>query len=105
MDCIFVCVVGGRGIIHVWGRRLREEVPLTGFMSVHSFPVFTTPVLIKGREVATLSGKPQQPVAACTMESAVQESSRSPGQHLLCFSLPPHQRNLQLIVMHGYEEI
>jgi len=74
-------------------------------MAVHSFPVFTTPVLIKGGEVATLSGKPQQPVAACMVESAVRESSRSPGQHLLCFSLPPHQRNLQLIIMHGYEEI
>lgn len=102
---LFLCVVGGRGIIHVWGRRLREEVPLTGFMAVHSFPVFTIPVLIKGREVATLSGKPQQPVAACKMESAVQESSRSPRQHFLCFSLPPHQRNLQLIIMHRYEEI
>lgn len=74
-------------------------------MAVYSFPIFTTPILIKGREVATLSGKPQQPVAACMVESTIQKSSRSPGQYLLCFSLPPHQRNLQLATMHGYEEI
>lgn len=80
----------------------RSSLNYIGFKAVHSFPVFTTPVLIKGREVATLPEKPQQPVA---VESAVQESSRSPGQHLLCFSLPPHQRNLELILMHGYEEM
>lgn len=80
----------------------RSTLNYTGFKAVHSFPDFTTPVLIKGREVATLPEKPQQPVA---VESAVRESSRSPGQHLLRFSLPPHQRNLQVILMHGYEEI
>lgn len=80
----------------------RSTLNYIGFMAVHSFPIFTTPVLIKGREVATFPEKPQQPVA---VESAVQESSRSPGQRLLCFSLPPHQRNLQLVLMHGYEEI
>lgn len=34
----FVCVVGGRGIIHVWGRRLREEVPLTNLDLWQSIP-------------------------------------------------------------------
>lgn len=52
----------------------RSTLNYTGLKAVHSFPVFTTPVLIKGREVATLPEKPQQPVA---VESAVRESSRS----------------------------
>lgn len=38
MDRIFVCVVGGREIIHVWGRRLREEVSLTKLDSWKSIP-------------------------------------------------------------------
>lgn len=92
------------GIIHVWGRRLREEVPLTtlDFRQSIPFPFFYYTSSNKREGSGNPPCKPQQPVA---VESAVQESSRSPGQHLLCFSLPPHQRNLQLVLMHGYEVI
>lgn len=67
---VFLCVwQEGGGIIHVWGRRLREEVPLTTLDLRQSvpFPFFYTS-FNKREEVATLSEKPQQPVA---VESAV----------------------------------